>query len=139
MFLFLFSTSVFAQGGGVDRISSILGPVYGPGTNPCVQKTVSTTGANRVGPFDANKLYVVYGYDSTDISAGDAIRCIWGDKSIDVNGLGTYNGLSLVGKVIPANQQESFFVDKGKQYISCISKTASRVYDVCVKDPPLTK
>jgi hypothetical protein len=131
--LILVCSAAFAQTGS-DETSSVLGEVYGPQIRGCVQKSVTTTGHNRVGPFEANRLYVVYGYNGSDINAGDTVKCVWGDKTIDVTGLPTQNGLTIVGETIFANQQKYFFVKKGYQWISCISKTATYVVDICPRE-----
>lgn len=105
----------------------LLSTVYGVQTAGCTQVAVTTTGHNRSGPYTAGKRYLVYGYAEADISLGDAIRCVWGTSSVDVNSIGG----SKVGEIIFANQQRVFAVDAASLYISCISKTATMKFDVC--------
>jgi len=107
----------------------ILNIIYGVQTAGCTQVSVTTTGHNRSGPYTAGRRYLVYGYDggAAAFNTGDALRCVWGNSSIDVTSIGG----SKVGEIIYANQQRVFLVDAASLYISCISKTASMKFDVC--------
>jgi len=108
-----------------------LNQVNGTSTGCAQKNSVASTGANRSGPFVAGQRYIVYGYLTADISTGDALRCTWGDSSVDVTAIAG----SKVGEVIYANQEKIFLVKTGKLYLSCTSKTGSGVsYDVCLKN-----
>lgn len=133
-FIFLFSlilcfVSMHAHAQYQDA-GQVLNQVYSAQKTGCTQVSVTTTGHNRSGPWTVGRRYVVYGYNGSDISAGDALKCVWGAVTIDVTGLGG----ALVGETIFANQQRSFLVKTSNQYISCISKTATMKYDVCPMD-----
>lgn len=128
-FLLLFIAFVFtafAQSTYKDS-GQILSIVNGAQTEGCTQVSVTTTGHNRSGPYTAGKRYLVYGYDSTNIATGDAVRCVWGSSTIDVTSIGG----SKVGEIIFANQQRVYAASTDNLYISCISKTASMKVDVC--------
>jgi len=136
--IFLFVAALFIAAGfrfdiaGIvqaqyNTVDQIFNQVYGSQNEGCTQVDVTTTGHNRSGPFTAGRRYVIYGYDGSDFSTGDALRCVQGGSSIDVTSIGS----SKVGKVIYANQQEIWQFKTGSLYLSCISKTASMKYDVC--------
>lgn len=109
------------------NLTQLFWRVYGTQTEGCTQTAVTTSGANRAGPFSVGQHYLVYGYDSAAIGTGDAIKCAWGESTVDVNSLAG----SKVGETIFANQQRIFYVQTGGDYISCISATATMDYDVC--------
>lgn len=127
-YFLLIVTSLFASDIYKDS-GQILSTVYGLQTAGCTQVSVTQTGHNRSGPYTAGKRYLVYGYDgaANAYGTGVALRCVWGDSSVDVTSLAG----SKVGEVIFANQQRVYAVTAGSLYISCISESASKKFDVC--------
>lgn len=122
--------SFWIDNASAQNADQILQQVYGAQKTGCTQVSVTTTGHNRSAALTANRRYLIYGYNGSDISQGDALRCVFGTSSVDVTGLGG----SLVGQIIYANQQQVFLVKPGFLYVSCISKTASMKYDICPLD-----
>lgn len=125
----LLSSSVDAS---VDLAGQILTQVYGSNVTGCTQTAVTTSGANRAGPFVKGRRYLVYGYSgtsSTDMSAV-SIKCVQGSSTIDVTALGG----GLVGQIIFSGQQQIFLFQGSTLYISCISAVATQKYDVCPLD-----
>lgn len=126
-FLWIFSITINRAEAQYLTNDQLQNMINGVQTTGCTQVAVTTTGHNRSGPLTAGKRYKVYGYNGADISAGDAIKCVWGTSSVDVTGLGG----ALVGETIYAGQQRIFLANGTALYISCISKTASMKYDIC--------
>lgn len=108
-----------------DSADTILGQVYGTIGTACTQDAdIDTGGANRVGPFTANKRYTVYCHDGA--GAGVACEILQGTSTVDAS--------AAVGLVLFAGEKMTVKFPIGKLYLSAVPFTDNMYLDVCPLD-----
>lgn len=108
-----------------DSADDVLSQVYGTIGTACTQDAdADTGGANVLGPFTAQRRYVVYCHDGA--GAGVACECLQGTSAVDAS--------SAVGITLGAGEKMVVKFTGQALYISCLPFVDNQYYDVCPLD-----
>jgi len=135
MFVLLLATPLLAQMSSPSptwkptdtkgHAGRIMDQIYGGIKTACTQDSdADTGGANRLGPFTANRKYLIYCHDGS--GAGSACECLQGNSSVDAS--------SSVGFVLFAGEKIILTFLPNNLYLSCVPYADNQKIDVCLLD-----
>lgn len=108
-----------------DSADAVLTAVYGTLGTACTQDADADTGGhNRLGPFTANRRYLVYCHDGA--GAGVACEILQGTVAVDAT--------AAVGTTLFAGEKLIVKFTTAKTYISALPFANNQYYDVCPLD-----